>query len=386
MTKASGCEVELGCGAASGASKASSIGLPPQIARATATLPTRLSSDAATSTPSSTTTPGSPTQRSARTRRQRPQSGFPSARWPGSLRRNVEQVLSEDGSAYKPYACADLGITAKKTRPYRLQTNEKIERFHRTLADRWAYARFYTSEAERRSGLPGWLHFYNHHRLHSAIGNKPPVSRLTKLPGHHTKTMCGTASSGGVLLLLPPLAPVSGRRSDVVQAAHVEVSQVQHGGVFDVALLGQDVNRARTAVAPGEGVTRCWCQWPANTKAGRVALTRRRAGRAPVPRRRAPSGTPGHARADVNTGGHVVGEQDVKRRVSEGVQVRTSRASCGHHERCGARHSWSTETAPPRAPKGRPWWLHRCPRGSAATRVPRMVLPTASSGQASIWS
>ncbi len=34
--------------------------------------------------------------------------------------------------------------------------------------------------------LPGWLHFYNHHRLHSAIGNQPPVSRLTNLPGHHT--------------------------------------------------------------------------------------------------------------------------------------------------------------------------------------------------------
>ena len=31
-----------------------------------------------------------------------------------------------------------------------------------------------------------WLHFYNHHRAHSAIGGKPPVSRLTNLPGHHT--------------------------------------------------------------------------------------------------------------------------------------------------------------------------------------------------------
>jgi len=55
---------------------------------------------------------------------------------------NVEQVLSDNGSAYKSYAwanaCADLGITAKKTRPYRPQTNGKIERFHRTLADGWA--------------------------------------------------------------------------------------------------------------------------------------------------------------------------------------------------------------------------------------------------------
>lgn len=99
----------------------------------------------------------------------------------------VERVLSDNGSAYKSHAwrdaCAELGITAKKTRPYRPQTNGKIERFHRTLADGWAYARFYGSEAERRMALPGWLHFYNHHRHHSAIG-APPISRIqNNLPG-----------------------------------------------------------------------------------------------------------------------------------------------------------------------------------------------------------
>ena len=69
--------------------------------------------------------------------------------------------------------------------PYRPQTNGKIERFHRTLADGWAYARFYGSEAERRMALPGWLHFYNHHRHHSAIG-APPISRIqNNLPRQH---------------------------------------------------------------------------------------------------------------------------------------------------------------------------------------------------------
>ena len=101
----------------------------------------------------------------------------------------VERVLSDNGSAYVSYAwrdaCAELNITPKRTRPYRPQTNGKIERFHRTLGDGWAYARFYESTDQRNTALPGWLHFYNHHRAHSAIGGRPPVTRLTNLPGHH---------------------------------------------------------------------------------------------------------------------------------------------------------------------------------------------------------
>lgn len=101
----------------------------------------------------------------------------------------VERVLSDNGSAYRSHAwreaCAGLGIAAKHTRPYRPQTNGKIERFHRTLADGWAYARYYDSDTARRDALPAWLHFYNHHRAHSAIGALPPISRLTNLAGHH---------------------------------------------------------------------------------------------------------------------------------------------------------------------------------------------------------
>ena len=102
----------------------------------------------------------------------------------------VERVLSDNGSCYKSHAwrdaCTELGIAHKRTRPYRPQTNGKIERFHRTLADGWAYARRYDSEDARRHALPTWLHFYNHHRAHSAIGGLPPVNRLNNLPGHHS--------------------------------------------------------------------------------------------------------------------------------------------------------------------------------------------------------
>lgn len=78
----------------------------------------------------------------------------------------VERVLSDNGGCYKSHAwrdaCADLQIKHKRTRPYRPQTNGKIERFHRTLAQEWAFARHYPNELTRRSALPSWLHTYNH--------------------------------------------------------------------------------------------------------------------------------------------------------------------------------------------------------------------------------
>jgi transposase InsO family protein len=102
----------------------------------------------------------------------------------------VERVLSDNGSAYRSHAwrqaCAELDVTPKHTRPYRPQTNGKIERFHRTLAQGWAFRRLYLSESQRRKALPGWLHEYNHHRPHSATGRKPPITRLTNLSGQYS--------------------------------------------------------------------------------------------------------------------------------------------------------------------------------------------------------
>jgi transposase InsO family protein len=102
----------------------------------------------------------------------------------------VQRVLSDNGSCYKSHlwrdTCAELGIIPKKTRPYRPQTNGKIERFHRTLAEGWAFKKFYNSESARLAALPGWVHQYNHHRPHSAIGKAAPITRLDNLAGHHT--------------------------------------------------------------------------------------------------------------------------------------------------------------------------------------------------------
>lgn len=102
----------------------------------------------------------------------------------------VTRVLTDNGSAYKSQLWRDAlttaGITHKRTRPYRPQTNGKVERFHRTLADEWAYARAYASEAERREAYPTWLHTYNHHRAHTALAGQPPASRVPNLTGQYT--------------------------------------------------------------------------------------------------------------------------------------------------------------------------------------------------------
>ncbi|WP_293696866.1 IS481 family transposase [uncultured Agrococcus sp.] len=101
----------------------------------------------------------------------------------------IERVLSDNGGAYRSYlwrdTCEALSITPKRTRPYRPQTNGKVERFHRTMADGWAYARCYTSEKERRDALADWLHHYNQHRPHTACGGQPPFSRLINVPGQY---------------------------------------------------------------------------------------------------------------------------------------------------------------------------------------------------------
>ena len=100
----------------------------------------------------------------------------------------VRKVLADNGSCYRSRAFAEaLGaVEHRRTRPYRPQTNGKVERFHRTLADEWAYARLYHSDAERCDEFPIWLHTYNHHRGHTALGGQSPATRVPNLSGQYT--------------------------------------------------------------------------------------------------------------------------------------------------------------------------------------------------------
>jgi transposase InsO family protein len=102
----------------------------------------------------------------------------------------VRNVLTDNGKCYRSnHWIAELvatGTTPRYTRPYRPQTNGKVERFNRTLLTEWAYVRPYRSEAERRRRLDKWLHLYNHHRCHTALDGHPPISRVNNLPETYT--------------------------------------------------------------------------------------------------------------------------------------------------------------------------------------------------------
>jgi transposase InsO family protein len=101
----------------------------------------------------------------------------------------VERVLTDNGKCYISHAFgAELrqaAIKHTKTKPYCPRTNGKVERYNRTLLNEWAYARPYRSESARRRALDKWLHMYNHHRQHTAIGG-PPVSLVNNLVGQNS--------------------------------------------------------------------------------------------------------------------------------------------------------------------------------------------------------
>lgn len=101
----------------------------------------------------------------------------------------VQRVLTDNGSCYRSKLFAEtLGeaIKHKRTRPYRPQTNGKVERFNRTTLEEWAYARPYDSEAERAALHSEWLHAYNHHRGHTALGGKSPADLVPNLCGQNS--------------------------------------------------------------------------------------------------------------------------------------------------------------------------------------------------------
>jgi transposase InsO family protein len=94
----------------------------------------------------------------------------------------VKRVLTDNGPCYHSRrfksACRRLGIRNSYTRPYRPQTNGKVERFIRTTLNEWAWPTRFESSQHRKQDLWRWLVHYNLKRKHSALGHRPPASRL----------------------------------------------------------------------------------------------------------------------------------------------------------------------------------------------------------------
>jgi transposase InsO family protein len=70
-----------------------------------------------------------------------------------------------------------------RTIPPRMpKRNGKVERYQQTLKREWGLGQRYRSSDTRAAALPHWLHHYNNTRNHSEIGNRPPITRVRKLP------------------------------------------------------------------------------------------------------------------------------------------------------------------------------------------------------------
>jgi transposase InsO family protein len=113
------------------------------------------------------------------------------ARWFAANGVIVARVMTDNAFAYTnsrafQAVLTDLGARHITTRPYRPRTNGKAERFIQTALREWLYAHAYAKSAERAADMPGWLHWYNHHRPHSALKALPPATRLNNLLGNDT--------------------------------------------------------------------------------------------------------------------------------------------------------------------------------------------------------
>ena len=96
----------------------------------------------------------------------------------------IERVMTDNAFAYRHSTAfrdvvTALGARQKFIRPHCPWQNGKAERFNRTLAIEWAYRQPFTSNDQRTAALAPWLEFYNTQRQHTALGGRPPTSRLS---------------------------------------------------------------------------------------------------------------------------------------------------------------------------------------------------------------
>lgn len=107
-------------------------------------------------------------------------------RWFAAQGVTVERILTDNGSAYRSRTFARVmraaGLRHLRTRPYRPQTNGKVERWIRTVLSECLYLEVFASCDQRRRALEGFIAYYNDRRPHLAFkGGPPPRRRLAQL-------------------------------------------------------------------------------------------------------------------------------------------------------------------------------------------------------------
>ena len=103
----------------------------------------------------------------------------------------TEAVMTDNAMAYKnsrlfEAALSDLGAKHILIPPRTPRWNGKFERFIRTLDEEWAHARIWPSSTARNRALRSWLRYYNRRRPHTALGDRPPISRVHQDRGHNS--------------------------------------------------------------------------------------------------------------------------------------------------------------------------------------------------------
>lgn len=96
----------------------------------------------------------------------------------------IEEVMTDNHFSYKrstdmKNAIVSLGAKQIFIKAHCPWQNGKVERLNRTLQIEWAYRQIFYSNQEREAALAPWLDYYNNRRRHSALGGKPPISRLS---------------------------------------------------------------------------------------------------------------------------------------------------------------------------------------------------------------
>ncbi len=97
----------------------------------------------------------------------------------------VDRLLTDNGSPYRSKAwrrvCRAAHIRHRFTRPYRPQTNGKVERWIQTALRECLYRWAFDNSDDRRERLQGWVRWYNRHRPHRSLQGLPPTRRLAQL-------------------------------------------------------------------------------------------------------------------------------------------------------------------------------------------------------------